>query len=215
MANSDKWSDEYWLLLVQVYLRKPVGVKPTYSRDMVALGMELHVHPEVLASKMHTMASVPTPRIERILDTYRDNPRRLARAVMLLREMKGFNNANEFYDGVETNETFEKDFKPVTEGTDITPAALTLILNLYFRLTPITMVAETPEVVELSRLLRLKPQAVADVLCVYQHCDPYLNRKGSVSSVLMPACRDVWGRYASGNPDILAQQSEKLSEYFK
>lgn len=214
MANN-QWSDEYWLLLVQVFLRKPVGVKPTYSRDMIELALELHISPEALAEKMRLIDGMPTPRIERILNTYRDNPRRLARAVKLLRQMKGFNNATEFYDGVETNETFERDFRPVADGTELTPAMLTLILHLYFLLTPITMVAETPEVTDMAKLINQKPQAVADVLNVFQHCDPYLNRKDNFQSPLLPACQRLWNKYASANPDILAKRSEQLSEYFK
>ena len=35
MAKDFKWQDEYWLLLMQIYLQKPVGVKPMYSRQMV------------------------------------------------------------------------------------------------------------------------------------------------------------------------------------
>lgn len=215
MANNIEWTDDYWLLLMQIYLRKPVGVKPTYSRDMVELGMELHIHPEILAAKMRYMADVPTPRMERIVATYSGNPRRLARAVRLLREMKGFNNADAFYDGVETNETFEKDFKPVAEGSDLTPVMLTLILDLYFRLTPITMVAETPEVAALAKLIRQKPQTVADAMAVFRHCDPYLNRKAAAGSPLYPACRKLWNKYASGDIDILVKQAERLREYFK
>lgn len=214
MANN-KWSDEYWLLLVQVYLRKPVGVKPTYSRDMVELSLELHIAPEALAAKMRIIDGMPTPRIERILDTYRDNPRRLARAVRMLREMKGFNNAAEFYDGVETNETFERDFRPVAEGTELTPIMLTLILELYFQLTPITMVAETPEVADLAKLIKQKPQTVAEVLNVFQHCDPYLNRKDDFQSPLLAACQKIWSKYASSDPEVLAKQASLLSDYFK
>ena len=89
---------------------------------------------------MCQLASIDTPRIERIWETYGSNPRRLSRAVRLLREMKGFGRADEFYDGVEVNETFEKDFKPcVKEPVELTPVMLILILDLYFRLTPITM----------------------------------------------------------------------------
>ena len=155
MAKNSKWQDDYWLLLMQVYLRRPVGVKPLYSRDMVALSMELHIAPQVLFSKMCQLASIDTPRIERIWETYGSNPRRLSRAVRLLREMKGFGRADEFYDGVEVNETFEKDFKPcVKEPVELTPVMLILILDLYVRLTPITMVPETPEVTELARLIK-------------------------------------------------------------
>lgn len=213
--KNNGWSDDYWLLLVQAFLRKPVGVKPAYSREMVSLAIELHVHPTVLATKMRQIATVPTPRVERILNTYRDNPRRLARAVKLLRSMKGFNNAVEFYDGVDVNETFETDFKPVADDTELTPIDLTLILQIFFQLTPVTMVAETPEVAELAHKIGKKPQAVADALIAYQHCDPYLNRKDAYTSPLLPACRRLWGQYATANPEILDKRVNELAEYYK
>lgn len=214
MANN-KWSDDYWLLLAQLFLRKPVGLKPAYSRHMVELALELHIAPETLASRMHLMATMPTPRIERMLNTYRDNPARLSRVVKRLRAMKGFNNATEFYDGVETNETFERLFKPVANDTELTPMMLTLVLQLYFRLTPITMVAETPEVVQLAKLLKQRPQAVADALTVYQHCDPYLNRKDTIASPLSSACKELWNKYANANPKALDNDVEKYMEYYR
>ena len=45
MARQPIWHDEYWLMLIQIYMKKPVGVKPIYSRELVQLGMELHIHP--------------------------------------------------------------------------------------------------------------------------------------------------------------------------
>lgn len=214
MANINNWSDDYWLMLVQVYLRKPVGVKPMYCRDTVNLAMELHVHPKVLVSKMRVMANMPTPRIERILNTYRNKPKSLARAVKRLRDMKGFNNATDFYEGVALNETFELYFKPAAQGTKLTPAMLTMVLELYFRLTPLTMVAETPEVIELAKLIKLEPQDVAEALSVFQFCDPYLNRKGDTTSPLKSVCQKIWNEYASGNPEALGKQVELLREYF-
>ena len=100
MARKSNWQDDYWLLLMQIYLRRPVGVKPVYCREMVTLALELHIHPQILASKMQEIASLETPRVERIWKTYSDNPRKLARAARLLREMKGFGQAEAFYDGV-------------------------------------------------------------------------------------------------------------------
>ena len=41
MAKNARWIDEYWLLLMQLYLQKPVGVKPMYSRKMVDLSLDL------------------------------------------------------------------------------------------------------------------------------------------------------------------------------
>ena len=138
MTKKQKWHDDYWLLLMQIYLRKPAGVKPLYSRDMVKLALELHIHPQVLATKMQQIGSLDTPRIERIWNTYVDNPRKLTRAVHLLREMKGFGRADEFYSGVEVNETWERDWQPIDGQERLTPVMLILVLDLYFRLTPAT-----------------------------------------------------------------------------
>ncbi|SEW23771.1 hypothetical protein SAMN04487850_2282 [Prevotella aff. ruminicola Tc2-24] len=215
MARNTKWQDDYWLLLMQIYLQKPVGMKPMYSRKMVDLSMELHIPPTVLFNKMCQIANLETPRIEHIWETYGNNPRKLARAARLLREMTGFNHADEFYDGVEMNESFEKDFRPATEETPMTPVMLTLILDLYFRLTPITMVAETPEVQELARLLKVRPQEVAEVLDVFQHCDPYLNKKNVMIRPLLLPCQQIWRRFGNANPEDLASYADQLKEYYK
>jgi hypothetical protein len=215
MAKNSKWQDEYWLLLLQLYLEKPVGIKPMYSRGMVNLSLELHIAPSALFNKMCQIAHLETPRVERFWELYGNNPKKLKRAVNLLREMWGFNNAMEFYDGVETNESFEKDFKPVADGVTLTPVALTLILDLYFRLTPITMVPETPEVQELAKLIKQKPETVVEVLETFMHCDPYLNRKDVVMGDLMLACQQVWRRFGNANPEDLASYAEQLKEYYK
>ena len=195
MARTSNWSDDYWLLLLQLYLRKPVGIKPMYSRAMVELAMELHIAPQILFSRMGQLAALQTPRIERIWEQYGDNPRRLSRAVRLLRDMKGYGNADDFYEGVEINESFEKDFRPVSPDSSWTPVALILILDLYFRLTPQTMVAAT-------------------VMDVYQHIDPYLNRRDVVFNSLLGPCSDVWNRYGNCDTERLAAFAEELKEYY-
>lgn len=215
MAKKAIWQDDYWLLLLQIYLRKPVGLKPLYSRDMVDLSMELHIPPRFLFSRMCQIANLDTPRLERIWQQYAKSPQRLARAVRLLREMNGFGAASEFYEGVEVEETFERDFRPLSEDERLTPAMLIMILDLYFRLTPITMVPQTPEVAELARLLKLSPQQVADVLDVFQHCDPYLNRKDVTFSPLLLPCTQLWQRFGNADTRQLASFAEQLSEYFK
>ena len=214
MAKNQSWNDDYWLLLMQLYLRKPVGVKPLYNREMINLSMELHISPAVLFNKMCQIANLETPRIEHIWETYGNNPRKLLRATSLLRGMKGFNNASEFYDGVEVSESFEKDFRPIAEDERFTPVMLILILDLYFRLTPITMVPETPEVQQLARLIKMKSQDVAEVMEVFQHCDPYLNRKEVTFSPLLLPCQQIWRRYGNADTEELASFASQLKEYF-
>ena len=215
MAKNSKWQDEYWLLLMQLYLQKPTGIKPMYSKAMVNLSLELHIAPQQLFNKMCQIANLETPRIEHIWEVYGQNPRKLKRAVNLLREMWGFNNALEFYEGVETIESFEKEFKPITDDTTLTPMMLVLILDEYFRLTPITMVPETPEVQALATMMRLKPQEVVDVMEAFQHCDPYLNRKDEMKGNLVLACQQVWRRFGNSEPQELASYAEQLKDYFE
>lgn len=215
MAKKQLWQDDYWLLLMQIYLHKPVGVKSLYSREMIDLSLELHIAPQFLRSRMQQIATLETPRIERIWRTYADNPRKLARVVKLLREMTGFGTAGDFFQGVKVQETFEKDFRPLAEDGRFTPVMLILILDLYFRLSTITMVAETPEVQDMAKLLKLKPTDIVGVLDIYQICDPYLNREASVDSVLLLPCQQIWQRYGNMEPHVLAAYAEELKEYFK
>lgn len=215
MARKAIWHDDYWLLLMQIYLRRPVGVKPLYSREMVNLSMELHIAPQALQNRMQQIARLDTPRIERIWQTYSNNPRRLARAVRLLREMKGFGAAGEFYEGVEVQETFERDFRPLADDERFTPAMLILILDLYFQLTPSTMVSATPEVGALARLLGLKAVDVVQVLDVYQICDPYLERNEVTLSPLLLPCQQIWQRMSDKEPQQLNELANELKAYFK
>lgn len=214
MANKQLWQDDYWLLMMQAYLQKPVGIKPTYCREMVNLSLELHIAPEVLHERLGDIARLRTPRIERLWKEYSENPRRLKRAVSLLRQMTGFNTGGGFFEGVDIQETFERDFRPLAEDERLTPVMLTLILDLYFRLTPITMVAETPEVQELARLMRIPVALVVSVLEVFLHCDPYLNRHDVTFSPLLLPCQQIWQRYGNGDTRELADYAEQLKAFF-
>ncbi len=222
MANKYPWHDDYWLLMVQAYMRKPVGIKPTYSREMVLLSLELHIPPQVLHQRLGDIAQLRTPRIERIWQEYSRNPKRLSRAVSLLRQMTAFNTGGEFFDGVEVQETFELDFRPIASLSalaaplsTLTPMMLILVLDLYFRLTPITMVSDTPEVQELARLMHIPAALITDILEVFQHCDPYLNRRDVTFSPLLLPCQQVWQRFGNGDTRHLADHAEQLKAYFK
>ena len=215
MAKNAKWSDDYWLLLMQIYLQKPVGIKPMFHRKMVDLSLELHMPPNFLFNKMCQIANLETPRIEHIWETYGRKPKKLARAVSLWREMRGYGHANAFYEGVEVQETFEKDFRPVNKETTMTPVMMTLILDLYFRLTPNTMVPETPEIIELAKKMKIKPEEVVELMECYQHCDPYLKRNAPADHPLMAACEQTWKRFGNDSPEKLAALAAQMVEYFK
>lgn len=215
MAKKQLWQDDYWLLLMQQYLRRPVGIKPVYSRSMVDLSLELHITPQELHERMGEIARLRTPRIERLWQEYSNNPRRLSRAVQLLRNMIGFNSGGDFFEGVDVQETFERDFRSLSEDERLTPMMLTLVLDLYFRLTPITMVTQTPEVQELARLMHIPTSLVVDILEVFQHCDPYLKRRDAFSSPLLQPCQHIWQRYGNGDTSELADLAEQLKAYYR
>ena len=214
MAKNQNWQDDYWLLVMQLYLRKPVGVKPMYSRDAIFLCMELHIAPEQLFARQCEIAHLETPRIERIWEEYGRNPKRLTRAVGLLRNMIGFNSSGDFCDGVETKETFERDFRPLEGEERLLPISLIIILDLYFRLTPNTMVKETPEVRDLASLMKVPTTLIVDVLEIFQHCDPYLRRRDVIVHPLLAACQQIWERYGNMDTRQLASYALQLKAYY-
>ena len=85
-------------------------------------------------------------------------------------------------------ETFERDWEPLEADPTLTPVKLIIILDLYFQLTPITMVAETPEIIDLAKLIHTTPEKIADVMSIYMFCDPYLNREDVLISPLLNDC---------------------------
>ena len=214
MAKHPLWSDEYWLLLMQVYLSKPVGLKPIYSRQMVDLALYLHIQPQVLHRQMFRLRQLDTPRIQQLWDAYSRHPKRLQREVQLLRQMNGFGQAEAFYQGVEVNESWELDFKPI-EGCCFTPVMLILVLDLYFRLTPLTMVPDTPEIGELAQLMRVPAQEICHAMEVFQGLDPYLSRTADTADSLAEPCHAVWQRFGNENPEQLEAFAAQVKDYFR
>ena len=143
MATHPLWSEEYWILLLQIYFKKPAGIKRTYARPMVELSLELHIPPYILHEKMEEFDLNDLPSIQALWKAYANNPKKLQKEARRIRKMSGFGKPEEFYEGVTTAETFEKDFKPIEKATDLTPVALIIVLDLYFHLTPVTMTEET------------------------------------------------------------------------
>lgn len=209
------WSDDYWPLIMQLYLSKPTGVKSLYSKPVVDLAIRLHLPPKFLYAQMHRLREHATPYLQRLWDTYVGNARRLNRDVRRLNDMSGFGSAALFYDGVDTDDDFAADYRPIAPGSKFTAVMLTIILDLYFRLTPITMVKETPEVADCARTLGISADDVVQALCTYQSCDPILHRSAPSDNALAGACRKVWKRFSGEEPDRLAAEAVRLAEYFK
>lgn len=215
MAIHPLWTDDYWLLIVQLYQKSPAGVKSEYSRPVVDLALELHIPPKTLQEQMVALEEHATPSLQRLWDTYAENPRRLARDVKRLRQMAGFGFGNAFYSGMDMTLPFEHDYLPIDAEQKLTPVMLTIILSLYFQLMTNTMVSETPEVQDMARLLGLKPEEVVDVLKIYQTFDPILKREPLPHSPINDEAKLVWKRYSNEAPEVLTNTVERLKEYFK
>ena len=213
MANNPLWSDDYWLLLMQLYQKKPAGVKSEYSHPVVELGIELHIQPKTLQEKMRTLERHESPSLQRLWDTYAENPRKLTRDVKRLRQMAGFGDSGLFYDGVESTLPFERDYRPIDAQSPVTPVMLTIILSLYFELTPNTMVSETPEVLDMASMLGIKPEQIVYILDIYQTFDPILKRQPLPPSPLNDEAHHIWQRFYN-EQDMLQTTAGKLKEYF-
>lgn len=215
MATHPLWNDDYWLLVLQLYLKHPTGVKPTYAREAIDLCLELHLPPQYLHQQLLSMDHRDRLVLQLIWKTYADAPQLLRRDVARLRRMKGFGCAKDFYDGVAVRNTFETFFLPLPQDTTLKPFMLVLVLDLYFRLTPLTMVSSTPEVIELARLMKLKPDKIVAILQTFQTCDPYLMSSADPNQPLTEPCRELWNRYASAQPAQLETDAQALRAYFE
>lgn len=216
------WTDELWPLVIQLYQKKPVGVKPMYSRETVALALELHIPPQVLYQRMFQLRQQLSPSLQQLMDTIGSKPKKLEKVCNTLRRMRGMGNASEFYDDVAIQETFELDFRPANAKTAmsmgrplLTPVMLIMILDLYFRLIPATMVADTPDVVEVAKLINIKPKDVVDILEVYQYCDPFVRHDDTLFDPILPVCNRIWQRFANDDPMQLSNMAHQLKAYFK
>lgn len=214
MAKHPLWNDDYWLFLLQLYQKKPTGVKSTYQKDMVELSLYLHIPPRYLHQQMFRLRMM-TPHMQRLWQRYGKNPQLLAKDIEALRAQNGCGNAPVFYDGVRVSESFEKDWRPLDSEPQLTPVKLILILDLYFQLTPITMVAETPEIAELGKLTGTTPQLIEQVMHIYQYLDPYLEKGDMSNHPLTPACKEIWQRYGNEDPNTLYELANNLKVYFR
>lgn len=216
------WTEELWPLVIQLYLKKPAGIKPMYSRDTVHLALELHIPPHELYQKMFHLRQAPSASLKQLFDKLSASPKKLKQTCEQVRSLRGMGNASAFYDDVAVNETFELDFRPVNARTAqitgrplLTPVMLIMILDLYFRLIPATMVKETPDVQELARIIDIPTNDVVDILEIFQYCDPFLNRSDNLMDPMLPPCNDVWQRFCNEDPTVLSNLATQLKAYFE
>ena len=222
------------ILSADLYFIESIGLKehlsPTRSNGllamvrkirMYALALELHIHPSILYKKMFMIRQPQTPTLRHLTESLCNNTRKLRKTCRQLRDIINMGKGSTFYDDVETNETFELDFRPVNAPTAqimrrplFTPAMLIIILDLYFRLIPSTMTTETPDVRDVADLLDIDPGNVVDILEIYQYCDPFMRHTDTLMDPMLPPCHKIWERYSEKDPTLLSSTAKQLREYF-
>lgn len=208
-----KWSDEYWPLLVKEYKRKPEGVKALYSKHMVELALRLHIQPQELHRKLMELRKIESPQLQKLWDDLSGNTRKLNKAVRILLEKDGYGTSGKFFDGIAVNESWELDFRPLEDESRLMPVHLILILDLYFQLTPTTMVSDTEEIQDLARLIKMPVSMVLEVMEGFKQCDPYMSAVQAETS-LTPYCKVVWNRFGNDDIEKLSSFAEQLKKYF-
>lgn len=188
-----------------------------YFHALVSLALEIHIEPKFLHEQMFYLRQSERPSIKRLWDEYGKHPKKLEKKTDLIRKEYGFSHPDKFFKNVEIKETWEKDFKPVKNEKKITPVVLIMILNLYFQLTPVTMVPETPEIEDLSHLIAVSADQITQIMDIFQFCDPYLNRHSpptKISSSLLEPCQEIWNRFGNKDPRALYTLASELKDYF-
>ena len=75
------WQDDYWLLLLQLYLKAPQGVKPLYSRALIDVALRTHLKPQYIYRKLFRLRRIDTPLLQELWNRYAEKPARLKAVV--------------------------------------------------------------------------------------------------------------------------------------
>ena len=76
------------------------------------------------------------------------------------------------------------------------------------------MVPETPEIIELGRVIHATPTAICQAMEVFQGLDPYLSREAVTDSPLAAPCQALWQRFGNDGPEPLAIFAAQVKDYF-
>lgn len=70
MATHPLWNDDYWLLVLQLYLKCPTGVKAVYAHEAVDLAVELHLPPQFIHQQLQEMDRRDRLVLQLVWNTY-------------------------------------------------------------------------------------------------------------------------------------------------
>ena len=173
--RTEQWSKEESILVLNLYMTKPIGLKAADSDPVVNLAQLLGRTPEALCRRMQWFRQwYPVLPFDADENIYTDeNP-----AIW--------------------SDYFNRPQKARREA----PAILkefcigTLTLNLYFQLIISTMNEKVPEVIALAKLVKRPIKTVVSLLHDYASLDPFLKGNQPEPRPVSPVTRLLWERYA-------------------
>lgn len=149
--NTEQWTTEEAILVLELYMSKPKGMKSATDKNLVNLAQLLGRTPESLCRRM-----------QKFQQWYPVLP---------------FDTEESIYNGENPaiwNDYFAQPRKAHKEAPVILEEFCigTLVLNLYFQLIISTMNEKVPEVIELSKLVKRPAKNIANMLLAYALLDP-------------------------------------------
>ncbi len=191
-----KWTKEESILVLDLYFKKPAGMKKKDSPQILDLANTIGRTPNAVYRKMYGF-----------LRWYPTIP------LLFYDEVEDENDPfqpfwNEYFlDPKKLN----RDAKAILSDIRV----YTLTLYLYFHLVPNTMAPKVPEVVALAKLVKRSPAFIVEILHNYLSCDPFMRGKATqASTTLQKTCRLIWERYDK-NISKLATTVEYITSYYQ
>ena len=189
--NAEQWTKEEAILVLDLYMSKPKGVKPSTDDQLINLAQLLGRTPDALCRRMQKFQQwypvLPFAEDEAVYDDenpaiwtdYFAQPRKAHKEAPALLE--------EFCIG-------------------------TLVLNLYFQLIISTMNEKVPEVAELAKLVKRPAKTIAGMLLSYASLDPFVKDMPTnlpASSIQ----QQLWNRYAD-DMDKLSHVAKYIENHY-
>ncbi len=191
--NTEQWTTEEAILVLELYMSKPKGMKSATDKNLVNLAQLLGRTPESLCRRM-----------QKFQQWYPVLP---------------FDTEESIYNGENPaiwNDYFAQPCKAHKEA----PAILeefcigTLVLNLYFQLIISTMNEKVLEVIELSKLVKRPAKNIANMLLAYASLDPFIKKDALVTNMPMsPIQQQLWNRYAN-DMDKLSHVAKYIESHY-
>ncbi len=191
-----KWTKEESVLVLDLYFRKPVGMKKKDSPLILDLAQTIGRTPSAVYRRMYEFLRwYPTIPLFYCEDVEDEND-----------PFQPF-----WHEYFTDSKKLHKDAEAYLSEIRI----YTLTLHLYFHLLPDTMVPKVPEVVALAKLVRKPVNTIVEILHNYLSCDPFMRGKTQqASTTLEKLCSLVWKRY-EGNLPKLNSAAEHITAFYQ